>query len=567
LRELENLGNIVLAYNYRTRGHQLSGNSLISKERDDEIIKFCQGWLPDLIIFSKCNGVDIRVFRELKKIAPLCYWFADPLVTYNNEEFFEKTKEADFFTCDKKNVYNVATQFNSNCFIVNDGFDSILEKPHDLQKQYDVSFIGNIYGDRKEKLSKIENKIIFINDAFGPEHSKEVSKTKINLNFCTAQGPSDRVFKVLAAGGFLLTDEWTERKDFFTDGEDLVIFKDSSDLNEKIQFYLQNDLERERIAANGLAKVQEYTREEWVRKTLFIFHNMKFPKRCIQSKKSVLIAGPWVGEFGWELFCWHGYIRSISKYYDTTVCVSSRNSKFLYEDFCDFFVEFDPQNSGPRDSWHRGSFKLNHRHLKEILNQSGVDPKEDSVTFFPYRKIGNSPMIDPRERSQLSLHYVSPTYKKLGSSKRNEKLIAIHARNRSIRPNDNWGKQRWESLVQKLIDSGYKIVCIGTKKESLLIEGAKDLRECTQEDLSGILSSSLCIIGESSGAMHLASLYCCPQIVWADWHKSAFSRDDNFRRYTKLWNPFETEVVFLDKYGANPDPEYVFEKFIEWRSL
>ena len=27
-----------------------------------------------------------------------------------------------------------------------------------------------------------------------------------------------------------------------------------------------------------------------------------------------LIAGPWVGEFGWELFAWQGYIRALSRH-------------------------------------------------------------------------------------------------------------------------------------------------------------------------------------------------------------------------------------------------------------
>ena len=102
LRELQNSGHTVVAYNYRTRGHALEGNAFVSPRRDEEIVRFCQTWAPDFIIFSKCNGIDIRVFEECKKIAPLCYWFADPLVTYSHEEFYAKTRVADFFTCDKK---------------------------------------------------------------------------------------------------------------------------------------------------------------------------------------------------------------------------------------------------------------------------------------------------------------------------------------------------------------------------------------------------------------------------------------------------------------------------------
>ena len=91
------------------------------------------------------------------------------------------------------------------------------------------------------------------------------------------------------------------------------------------------------------------------------------------------------------------------------------------------------------------------------------------------------------------------------------------------------------------------------------------MRECSQDDLTSLLISAKCIIGESSGAMHLASLYGCPQMIWADWHTSHFTRDENFLRYTEYWNPFGTPVEFLDEYGANPEPEYIYKRFINWK--
>ena len=66
-RELELAGNTVAAYNYRVRGRHYGKEENISSKRDDEIIEFCKTWAPDFIIFSKCNGIDIRVFEELKK--------------------------------------------------------------------------------------------------------------------------------------------------------------------------------------------------------------------------------------------------------------------------------------------------------------------------------------------------------------------------------------------------------------------------------------------------------------------------------------------------------------------
>ena len=563
LRELEALGHTVVAYNYRIRGSQLEGNPLFSTKRDDEIINFCQKWAPDLIIFAKCNGVHIRVFEEIKKIAPLCYWFADPYITYNNEEFFLKTKVADFVTCDKKNVYEKALTLNPNTFIVPDGFDRLIEKPRDVEKKYDVSFIGNLYGDRKEKINKIEHYVEIINGVFGSEHSVAVSATRINLNFCTSEGPSDRVFKVLGTQGFLITDEWVDRPDYFEDGEDLVVFKDFNDLNQKIKFYLENPHERDRISANGYRKVQDYTRKAWAKKTIDIAQQLNYKKEYTKPN-TVLVAGPWVGEFGWELFCWQGHIRSMAKFYDKVVCISSKHSKFLYEDFCDIYISYDPKDVGPRDSFHREGVKLTGQYYQSVMKQAGLNPSIDAITLFPPRKIGRAPMLPLQEKSQLGLHYLSPKYKKLGDKKREDKLVLIHARNRIIRTNDNWGIKNWTDLVDKITKKGYNVMCIGTRQQSYHIPGTADKRECSDKELLNLLGSARCILGESSGPMHLASLAGCPHMVWADWHTSAFSRDDNYKRYKQYWNPFDTSVMFLDEHGANPPVEYIYEKFLNW---
>ena len=57
-----------------------------------------------------------------------------------------------------------------------------------------------------------------------------------------------------------------------------------------------------------------------------------------------LIAGPWVGEFGWELFAWQGYLRALSRKFDKTIIISRTASKALYDDFADEFISFDQRN-------------------------------------------------------------------------------------------------------------------------------------------------------------------------------------------------------------------------------
>jgi len=93
------------------------------------------------------------------------------------------------------------------------------------------------------------------------EMPKVFRETKINLNFTIPNIKSGiplRVWDVLGAGGFLLTNYQAEIPYYFTEGEDLVCFDGVEDLREKVAYYLQHEEERKQIAENGYRKVKEH---------------------------------------------------------------------------------------------------------------------------------------------------------------------------------------------------------------------------------------------------------------------------------------------------------------------
>ena len=84
--------------------------------------------------------------------------------------------------------------------------------------------------------------------------------SKINLNFTIPNIKSGlplRVWDVLGAGGFLLTNYQAEIPYYFEEGKDLVCFDDEKDLVEKVGYYLNHEEERKEIARNGYRKVKE----------------------------------------------------------------------------------------------------------------------------------------------------------------------------------------------------------------------------------------------------------------------------------------------------------------------
>lgn len=93
------------------------------------------------------------------------------------------------------------------------------------------------------------------------ELPKVFRASRINLNFTIPNIKSGiplRVWDVLGAKGFLLTNYQAEIPLYFKEGEDLVCFDGVEDLKEKVAYYLAHEEERKRIAENGYRKVKEH---------------------------------------------------------------------------------------------------------------------------------------------------------------------------------------------------------------------------------------------------------------------------------------------------------------------
>ena len=86
------------------------------------------------------------------------------------------------------------------------------------------------------------------------------SGSKINLNLSLRSirsGIPLRVVDILACGGFVLTNFQPEIAEYFREGEEIATFRSLEECMEKIRYYLQNNAEREAIAAAGKRKVQD----------------------------------------------------------------------------------------------------------------------------------------------------------------------------------------------------------------------------------------------------------------------------------------------------------------------
>jgi spore maturation protein CgeB len=84
--------------------------------------------------------------------------------------------------------------------------------------------------------------------------------SRINLNFTSKPirtGLPQRIWDILGAGGFVLTNYQSEIPEYFEIGRDLETFAGEEELLDKIGYYLAHENERREIAVNGCKKARE----------------------------------------------------------------------------------------------------------------------------------------------------------------------------------------------------------------------------------------------------------------------------------------------------------------------
>lgn len=193
-------------------------------------------------------------------------------------------------------------------------------KPHDLPLEYDVTFVGQAYGDRPSYLQYLRSDGIDVQvwgrgwpmrpvsvpqaapgelppasgEAEGvvygggvlpdDEMIRMYSRSRINLGFSSC-GETHRTnqrilqvrlrdFEVPMSGGFYMVEYMEELEEFFEIGKEIVCYKDRADLADKIKYYLAYDNEREEIRWAGHRRcLRDHT---WQRRFEVAFKKMGF---------------------------------------------------------------------------------------------------------------------------------------------------------------------------------------------------------------------------------------------------------------------------------------------------
>ncbi|MBN1232609.1 MAG: glycosyltransferase [Candidatus Coatesbacteria bacterium] len=155
----------------------------------------------------------------------------------------------------------------------------------DLEKEFDVTFIGSIYGQRYEIIKYLINNGVKLRifgikprqqdllDYWGGYVSTEesieiINKSKINLSFLSASVKEYtsiklRLFEIPVSGGFQICDDYEYVYKYFKKDKEIITFTDKKDLLNKIKLYLQNSRKRDLISERAYKRaISEHTWEK-----------------------------------------------------------------------------------------------------------------------------------------------------------------------------------------------------------------------------------------------------------------------------------------------------------------
>jgi len=161
-------------------------------------------------------------------------------------------------------------------------------KPMNIQKIYDVTFIGRPKADRYEIIKFLKDagikvglfgfgwheypdlKDIYQGSLSQEDYAKIINQSKISLNFSKAGFAEEvskkkkenqnhfnmkgRFFEVALCKAFQIIEDYPGLEKFFKDGKEIATFKTKEDLLEKIKYYIKYEKELERLAKNSYKK-------------------------------------------------------------------------------------------------------------------------------------------------------------------------------------------------------------------------------------------------------------------------------------------------------------------------
>ena len=288
-----------------------------SKTLNNKLLQIISNYLPDIIVFGHADLISRETIKFIKETFPnikLSQWFLDRMdgEWKNNLKRFQNKfdlMDANFCTSDPKSL---KFKKNKPLYYLPNPVDESFEKLKNFEKKhlnYDV-FFAMSHGvhrgvlkkgkfDQREilirKLQKILPNIKF--DLYGMKNTQpiwadnfinKIGQSKMGLNLSQGKPSkyysSDRFAQLIGNGLLVFIDEKTKFRHFLNSNE-IVTYKNISDLAKKIRKYSINNNARVKIAKMGRDKYFRFFNSKIIAEYIICKTFCNFQKKFFWEKK------------------------------------------------------------------------------------------------------------------------------------------------------------------------------------------------------------------------------------------------------------------------------------------
>ena len=296
-------------------------------EMNKKLLSTVKDTKPDLCFFVLfTDEIKKETIREItEKSGSITFnWFGDDHWRFSNYSKYWAPLFHWVSTTDSASVDKYLKIGYQNIIKTQWGYNHHQYRSHNIVKDHQVTFIGQVHSHRRRTVHQLEESGIVI-DCWGKgweagrlsqyEMIRMYSRSKINLNFTESSVAlrwkpivkvflnrraddslhinsalqmvqnihvltnerrpqiKGRNFEIPGSGGFLLTQNADNLGEYFIPGSEIAVFSDLNDLKDKIKYYLSNDKEREDIRLAGYQRaIRDHTYEK---RFLEIFQTMR----------------------------------------------------------------------------------------------------------------------------------------------------------------------------------------------------------------------------------------------------------------------------------------------------
>ena len=290
------LGHSVLGFSdrdiqkYYKNYKDFSGSTTLN----EKLKKTCYNYKPDLIIMGHSDLISGQQLGELRDDYPnvrIGQWFLDPL--NKNGPDYNRNKNRILDKCDFVDANFITTSPDVLDFLPKDKLCLFMPNPSDSsfevldnfnnsQCSMDVFFAlshgvhrGILKKGKYDERSDFVNKLVEqtpnvkfdlyginnIQPIWADSFLKSISNAKMGVNLSRGSPikyySSDRITQLIGNGLLTFIDYKTHYNNFF-DKDEVIFYKNLSNLSESIQKYAKDDFLRKKIAKKGKAKYMKY---------------------------------------------------------------------------------------------------------------------------------------------------------------------------------------------------------------------------------------------------------------------------------------------------------------------